>query len=237
MGICFEFLVSMLNDFIFVWVFCKNRLRTGNDTLTGVNCFQLIQFVFFVIQLRNSFMKLNKLMLAAIVTAGISTMAHAANSGNGKVTFTGAIIDAPCSITPESVDQTVDLGQVSSVALKNGGKSNPRPFTIDLENCSFEAVGGNTQKNKVAVTFTGMESSSVAGLLGITGTAQGAAVAITDGSGDVIKLGQPTKPQALQLGNNTLTFSAYLQGASTAAATTIVPGNFQSVADFTLAYN
>lgn len=181
-------------------------------------------------------MKLNKLVLAAIVTAGVSTMANAADSGHGKVTFTGSIIDAPCSITPESVDQTVDLGQISNVALKNGGKSNPRTFSIDLENCSFEAVDGVPQKNKVAVTFTGMESSAVSGLLGITGTAQGAGVGITDGTGELIKLGQPTNSQSLQLGNNTLTFSAYLQGASS-ATTNILPGSFQSVADFTLAYN
>ncbi|HCR1077320.1 TPA: type 1 fimbrial protein [Enterobacter cloacae] len=182
-------------------------------------------------------MKLNKIMMAAVMAFGMSSVAHAADEGHGKVTFTGSIIDAPCSITPESVDQTVDLGQISNVALKNGGKSNPRPFSIDLENCSFEADNeGAIQKNKVSVTFTGAESSSVDGLLGITGAAQGAAVAITDGSGDVISLGQPTKAQALQEGSNTLSFSAYLQGASDPKAA-IVPGDFQAVADFTLAYN
>lgn len=182
-------------------------------------------------------MKLNKIMMVAVVAFGMSSVAYAADQGHGKVTFTGSIIDAPCSITPESVDQTIPLGQISNVTLKNGGKSNPRPFSIDLENCSFEAdAQGNPQKNKVAVTFTGMESSSVSGLLGITGTAQGAAVAITDGSGDVISLGQKTKAQALKDGNNTLSFSAYLQGA-TASSTAIVPGDFQAVADFTLAYN
>ena len=182
-------------------------------------------------------MKLNKVMMATVLAVGVSSTAFAADQGHGKVTFTGSIIDAPCSITPESIDQTVELGQISNVALKNGGKSNPRPFSIDLENCSFEAdAQGNPQKNKVAVTFTGMESSSVSGLLGITGTAQGAGVAITDGSGDVISLGQPTKTQTLQEGNNTLSFSAYLQGAS-ASGTAIVPGDFQAVADFTLAYN
>ncbi|MDI6978669.1 type 1 fimbrial protein, partial [Serratia sp. Se-RSBMAAmG] len=32
---------------------------------------------------------------------------------SGKVTFTGSIIDAPCSIAPGSVDQTVSLGAIS----------------------------------------------------------------------------------------------------------------------------
>ncbi|MBH3000358.1 fimbrial protein [Serratia marcescens] len=171
-------------------------------------------------------MKLNKIMLAAAVAFGLSSTAYA-DQGHGKVTFTGAIIDAPCSISPESIDQTVEMGQISKVALQNGGKSTPRNFSIDLENCSFEA--GN---NKVTATFTGMESES--GLLGIHGSASGAGIAITDGAGTVIELGQPTKEQELQAGNNTLSFAAYVQGE---AASDIIEGDFQAVADFTLAYN
>ncbi|EKS6735760.1 fimbrial protein [Enterobacter ludwigii] len=179
-------------------------------------------------------MKLNKIMVAAVMSLGVSSFAFA-EQGSGKVTFTGSIIDAPCSISPESVDQTVELGQISNVALKNGGKSEPRPFSIDLENCSFEsAAEGGVQKNKVTVTFTGMESSD--GLLAITGTAKGAGIAITDGAGEVISLGQPTTPQTLQQGKNTLSFAAYMQG-DTKQGAVITEGSFQSVADFTLAYN
>ncbi|HAT5000941.1 type 1 fimbrial protein [Serratia marcescens] len=182
-------------------------------------------------------MKLNNIMMAAAVAFGLSSTAFAADQGHGKVTFTGAIIDAPCSINPDSVDQTVELGQISKVALLSGGKSTPRNFSVDLENCTFEKdAGGAPLKNKVALTFTGMESQANNGLLGITGTAKGASVAITDGSGAVIKLGQPTKTQELQNGNNTLSFSAYLQG-DTASGAVLTEGDFQAVADFTLAYN
>lgn len=183
-------------------------------------------------------MKLNNIMMAAVVAFGMSSSAFAADQGHGKVTFTGSIIDAPCSINPDSVDQTVELGQISKVALLNGGQSTPRNFSIDLENCTFDAdaVTGALVKNKVALTFTGMESQANNGLLGITGNAKGAAVAITDGSGAVIKLGKATKTQELQNGNNTLSFAAYLQG-DTASNATITEGDFQAVADFTLAYN
>lgn len=177
-------------------------------------------------------MKMNKALLAAAVVLGMSSLAHAADQGHGKVTFTGSIIDAPCSIAPESVDQTVELGQVSNAALQGSGKSTPKNFGITLENCSF---GTPAAKNKVAVTFTGMESAAGNGLLGITGTAKGASVAITQADGQVIKLGTPTKEQALQDGNNTLSFAAYMQGDGASAA--ITEGEFQAVADFTLAYN
>ncbi|CAM4155813.1 fimbrial protein [Serratia silvae] len=177
-------------------------------------------------------MKLNKIMMVAVMAFGMSSLAHAAvkDQGHGKVTFTGSIIDAPCSITPDSIDQTIELGQISKVALKDGGKSTPRNFSIDLENCEV----GEKDNNKVTVTFTGMESIASNGLLGITGTAKGASVAITDGSGKVIELGKATKAQLLQNGNNTLSFAAYMQGDGASAAVT--EGEFQTVADFTLAY-
>ncbi|CAM3997524.1 fimbrial protein [Serratia silvae] len=186
-------------------------------------------------------MKLNKIMLAAVMAFGISSVAQAAvvDQGSGKVTFTGSIIDAPCSISPKTSDQTVELGQISKFELKNGGKSSPRNFTVDLENCDL-----SEGKNKVTLTFTSAGSTSTAdsGLLGITGHAKGASIAITDGAGSLIKLGTKSNPQQLQDGNNTLNFSAYLQGHTAATGEGAAPvepvteGKFQAVADFTLAY-
>lgn len=180
--------------------------------------------------------KINQAILAAAIALGVTSMAQAADQGHGKVTFTGSIIDAPCSIAPDSVDQTVELGQISNVALKDGGKSTPRNFGIDLENCTFSTDDkGGLVKNKVTVTFTGMESAANNGLLGISGTAKGASVAITDGDGQIIKLGQANKPYSMQSGNNKLTFAAYVQGDG--AETAVTEGEFQAVADFTMAYN
>ncbi|HGM5808611.1 fimbrial protein [Serratia marcescens] len=183
-------------------------------------------------------MKLNKIMLAAVMALGVSSVAHAADQGHGKVTFSGSIIDAPCSIAPDSLDQTVELGAISNVALKDGGKSTPRNFQIKLENCELitETKDGKTKNNSVALTFSGAASSVNANLLGITGTAKGAGIGITDGAGNDIKLGTATGAQTLQNGANTLSFAAYLQGTKASEAGSIVPGEFQSVADFTLAY-
>lgn len=177
------------------------------------------------------FEKMNKSMLVAAMILAISTQSHA-DQGHGKVTFAGAVIDAPCSISPESVDQTVELGQISNLSLKDGGHSTPKYFNIRLENC---ALGTPATKNKVQVTFSGMGSVAGNGLLGITGNASGASVAITDGAGTPIELGKPTKEQVLQDGNNSLNFAAYMKGDGTAA--TITEGDFQAVTNFTLAYN
>lgn len=180
-------------------------------------------------------MNMNKILLATVMAFSVSSLAQAADQGHGKVTFTGSIIASPCSIAPESIDQTVPLGAISNVALKNGGKSTPRNFQIKLENCDLNSAEGAGKNNTVSLTFTGSSSEADSKLLGITGTAKGAGIALTDGSGTNIELGKATKAITLQNGPNTLSFSAYLQGSADEDAV-IVPGEFQSVADFTLAY-
>jgi type 1 fimbria pilin len=161
--------------------------------------------------------------------APVAPITSTGDQGRGKITFTGSIIDAPCSIAPESSDQTVNLGQISNVALKNGGKSVPRDFSIKLEQCDIATL------KTVTTTFSGSASKSNPDLLGIVGTASGASIAITDMGSNPIKLGEATTSKTLSNGNNTLHYSAYLQGDSGDSAK-ITPGEFSGIADFTLAY-
>lgn len=173
-------------------------------------------------------MKLNKTVLGMSLAFGIVAFANAADQGHGTVTFSGSIIDAPCSISSETANQEVNLGAVSNVALKGGGKSVPQSFDIKLEQCDPATL------KTVTTTFTGDKSAANPDLLGITGTAKGASVAITDLASNVIKLGTATTPKDLSDGDTTLRFSAYLQGDG--ASATIIPGNFSAVAEFKLAY-
>jgi type 1 fimbria pilin len=189
-------------------------------------------------------MNMNKNLIAAVLaTVAMGSMvstANAANQGSGSVTFTGSIIVAPCSIAPESVDQTVNLGSVANKALMKGGKSSPQNFNIKLQGCDLDGLANNT----VTATFTGAASKANASNLGLNGTASGASIVLTQG-GTAIKLGEATTATKVAEGNNTLSFAAYLQGdpATTAAVGTtpavypsIVAGDFKSVANFTLAY-
>ncbi|WP_339275245.1 fimbrial protein [Enterobacter asburiae] len=166
--------------------------------------------------------------ISAVLFSGVASADTFKDQGHGKVTFVGSIIDAPCSIDTKSVNQIVSLGQVANKVLDNGGKSEPKAFHINLKDCELD-----TQKT-VEVTFTGATDANNAAMLGITGSASGAGIMLTDGSGTPITLGQATAGQTLQDGNNTLAFSAYLQGDN--ASGTVVPGAFTSVTNFTLKY-
>ncbi|MEJ3976662.1 fimbrial protein [Providencia rettgeri] len=194
-------------------------------------------------------MKFNKITTALIFTACLATFGVQAASepsqGSGKITFTGSIIEAACSINPDSTNQEIDLGQIAKSQLKDNGQSTPRNFDILLENCSFEeespvGPGEDTRAlvgNTVKITFGGSPAAGSAGpintLLGITGTAKGAGVAITDGSGTVIELNKESNGRELINGDNTLNFSAYLQGIDDASLAT---GEFTAVTNFTLSY-
>ncbi len=168
-------------------------------------------------------------LASMILLAGSSSAVYAAGAGGGTVTFEGAIIEAACSIDPDSVDQTVKLGQVAKSQLEAGGNASPEAFYIKLKGCDLASLTDKT----VTTTFTGAASAAVPGALGIVGDAQGAGIMMVDGSGTVITLGTATIPQLLQDGNNTLTYSAYLKGA---ASGTITPGEFTAVTNFSLAY-
>ncbi|KMM85751.1 Pilin (type 1 fimbria component protein) [Pseudomonas taetrolens] len=166
-------------------------------------------------------------LVSMILLASTASAVHAAGAGSGVITFEGAIIEAACSISPESVDQTVGLGQVAKSELEAGGTGNPEPFYIKLVGCDTSTL------NTVTSTFTGAESVAVPGALGIVGTASGAGIMMRDGTGAQIVLGTATTPQRLQDGDNTLSFGAYLQGS---AAGTVTPGKFTAVTNFSLAY-
>lgn len=108
-------------------------------------------------------MRNNKIVLA-MATAGMMccTSAFAApiattDAGGGTITFSGSVIEAPCSIVPESQNIQVNLGQVSAKSLASpDSHSSMVPVSINLVGCSFDApaTGETTVKySKVAVTF------------------------------------------------------------------------------------
>lgn len=174
---------------------------------------------------------MKKIILAALISGAMSSSVFAADAGSGTVTFTGSIIEAPCSIAPGEENQEVPLGQVSNVTLAAGGASSAQPFTIQLEGCNLE------DDNQVTVTFNGTAAGATgtpgADFLQITGDASGAAVKLMNASGATVPVNSGNTQNYVE-GDNTLKFSAALQGLEGA---TVVPGNFQAVTNFTLAYN
>ncbi|EDJ2557648.1 long polar fimbrial protein LpfA [Salmonella enterica subsp. enterica serovar Poona] len=114
----------------------------------------------------------NKIILA-MAAAGMMCASSAfadvipppSDSGNGTITFSGSVIEAPCTISPVSQNILVDLGQVSTKSLTADGETSPDPAKIEisLRGCAFEesnpAPSSGTdlgQKSKVDVEFSNL---------------------------------------------------------------------------------
>lgn len=195
----------------------KNRLNVSKNTI-----YQIISLLFFEENMK-------KLILFALVSGAMSTSAMAVDMGHGKINFTGNIISSPCSIDPESDEQTVELGKITDTTLLGGGKSSPQTFDVALTNCNSATLSKGVQ-----LTFTGSPADFDTSnqTLGIVGTASGAGVQITNGAGQVVKLGEASPFQMIQDGKNTLRFAAYVIGDGD----NVKVGEFSSVANFTLNY-
>lgn len=182
-------------------------------------------------------MKMVKTALAGlVVSALLSSGAMAANNpGGGTVTFTGNIVDAPCSIAPESANQTVDMGVLSNSAIRNG-TTPVKNFNIRLENCDLQkynadgtpATGGTW--SGVKVTFTGATVGTSNEYLAI---ADNVGIELTQ-NGKTLAMNTPTDKVLLQTGDQTLLFGAQVKAVDTTKA--IPLKNFTSVANFTMAY-
>lgn len=176
--------------------------------------------------------------LAFATLLGLSGQLQAAtNQGNGTVEFFGAIIDAPCSIKPESVDQTVEMGQVANATLMEYGAGSPQNFQIKLVGCAISTA------SSVEVTFKGNtlgfsprgadSGNGDTHLLLNSATAKGAGIKIRNmNNGEDVRFGVPTKFTGLLDGSNELRFNATLERISDS----VEPGEFTAMADFVLAY-
>ncbi|MCP1266290.1 fimbrial protein [Aeromonas hydrophila] len=177
-------------------------------------------------------MKANKILVAMGVGSMLlcGSAVAAGGAGSGKVTFNGEIINAPCSVAPESVDQVVEMGQVSTKELVNGGESNSKPFSIKLLNCEISDT-----EDAVKVTFSGASEQDGLLLIG-GGDAAGAGIKMTAPGGAPIVLGTPTAAFNLVNGDNELPFSAVLKGFTDQTAKPLQAGAFTAVTNFTLSY-
>ena len=156
------------------------------------------------------------------------------SAGSGKVTFNGEIINAPCSVDSDSVDQVVYLGQISTKQLAKGGESDEKngKFSIKLLNCEVTPAD-----DAIKVTFSGSQDPNDTSLLVIGGQAAGAGIKMIAPGGATVVLGQPTAAYTLSNGDNELPFSAVLKGYDVHnAANPLRAGDFTAVTNFTLSY-
>lgn len=178
---------------------------------------------------------IKSVIAGAVAMAVVSFGANAAPQGQGKVTFNGTVVDAPCGIDAQSADQSIDFGQVSKVLLNNGGTSTPKNFDIKLTDCDITGykAGGANKAGTVSLTFSGVQAG--ADMLQTVGTTN-TAILITDPHGKAVKFDGATATGVSSLvdGDNTIHFTALVK--KDASGNDVAEGAFSAVANFNLSY-
>ncbi|HDW7645115.1 TPA: type 1 fimbrial protein [Escherichia coli] len=176
---------------------------------------------------------MKKLFLGASITMALAVSgANAAEiQGQGTVNFKGEVIDSPCSIAPESVDQTIQFGQISKAVLEKGGESVRKSVDIKLINCEFDAP------KTVTATFSGATGDTTKNELTTAGNT-GVAIVMSAADGTQVSFdgSSPAGKLALKPGENTLKYVTWVKkGTDTKGA--VSEGAFEAVAQFNLTYN
>ncbi|OCA63273.1 fimbrial protein [Aeromonas piscicola] len=178
-------------------------------------------------------------LLISLMLSPVIAVAAIPRAGDGlelrgdKLNLHGRIIDQPCVIAPESLDQAVDMGVVDVRELYANGAGAQVPFVIRLTNCKPGIF------RMAKVTFTGAQDAQLSGGLAFSaGSAKGAGIRLYDATQTQLDLG--TASRGYVLGGSTeneLLFSARVEGHPGAiAAKSITPGDYTAVANFIVSY-
>lgn len=172
--------------------------------------------------------QLHFIAIASIISGASLTGAHAAD---GTIQFNGEIIDAACTVSASSANQTVTLGQISENAFSAAGDTaGATAFQIDLTSCPASVTSA-------AVKFDGTPyqgDNSALALTPVNGVATGVGIQIRNADNTVLPLFTESQRVTLsQAGTNTLKFNA----AYVAKAATVTAGPANATATFSVVYN
>ncbi|MEZ8088070.1 fimbrial protein [Vibrio sp. 1S139] len=171
---------------------------------------------------------MNPLIIATFVCGLISaTPALAENETN--VYFKGEIVESACGIAPESIDQTIELGQSPThIFQAQGDRSTPVPFDIKLVECDTTVAS--------TADFTFLSNPDTSGnLFSVEGGATGVGVRILH-NGLPINNGDVAASNVLVDGTNIVSFSAAYEANTDVATTPVTAGNAESWALLRVAY-
>ncbi|AHG20038.1 fimbrial protein [Chania multitudinisentens RB-25] len=175
---------------------------------------------------------------ALLVTLSVcGTSAVAKNQGYGRVYLGGEIVETPCGIASDSLDQTIDFGLISIADAAPGSQplliSSRRYFQIKLVNCVLASqIKPGVSYHAMNVIFDGAADNEEPELLAVTGAAKGIAIELLTDAGSRLALGSSTADYLLVDDHNVLNFSAQLKLHPGYAQA----GEFSSLVKFTLSY-
>lgn len=175
---------------------------------------------------------MKKTLICSFVLSSVFFASAASANFGGRINFEGDVVNGTCAVDANSVNQTIQLGQVRSSAFTAVGQvAGAVPFSIQLNDCD------TTNANNAMVGFIGNAAASDPNALTVSGgagAATGIGIYISDRSSTVLTPdGTASTPVMLQNGKNVLPFHA--QYVSVAA--NVTPGTANATTTFHMTYN
>jgi type 1 fimbria pilin len=145
----------------------------------------------------------------------------------------GALVAEPCVIPPGEEEIRLDFGSIVDKYLYANSRTLGQAFDINLTECDL------TLGNSVNVTFIGMESVALPGLLALDSgsEATGVAIGIETQAMQPVLVNQTSEKFPLQAGGNRIELQAYVRGEPAALSNHAIGyGAFTATATFSLEY-
>lgn len=173
---------------------------------------------------------MNKKLIALAIISG-SAFASVAHAADGTINFTGNILDAACTVSSATKNQTVPLGDVSRTAFAAvGDTAAPTHFSIVLQNCPATVTNAS-------VKFDGPIDAANSNLLALTpatGIATGVGIGIYEqDASTLIPIATDSASKVLTTTADTQ-FDFIAKYVATSAAVTMGPAD--AATNFTITY-
>ncbi|WP_312951741.1 fimbrial protein [Superficieibacter sp.] len=159
------------------------------------------------------------------------TLTASVQAYDGRVNITGTITDNTCTLSQDSENITVEMGNVSNRQFyQPGAGAAYEKFTINIEKC------GSTV-NGVTVSFNGAADSAYPGLLALSagaGNASGVGVALYNADKSPIPIGDDSQLLPLIGGQQSAHLNFYARYVADGGA--VAAGTANASATFILTY-
>ncbi|MDH1321541.1 type 1 fimbrial protein [Enterobacter bugandensis] len=127
----------------------------------------------------------------------------------GHVRMQGSIIETPCAIALNSIDQSIDMSVLPIEKIMRDGGGPTRPFKIRMVGCNFAPVRAHQQERSAFyITFDGTATNN--GLFAVHGQGRGVGLQIANEDGYMAAPGQPIPVGKLLPGNDVLNYTLRL---------------------------
>lgn len=167
--------------------------------------------------------------IAATFIFGLMSATPALAENTTNVYFKGEIVESACGLSPDSIDQTIQLGQQPTHIFKaKGDRSTPVPFQVKLTDCD------TTVATKAEFTFDS-NPDTTGDLFSVEGGATGVGVRILH-DGNPIDNGDVAASNVIVDGTNIASFSAAYEANVDVTATPVTAGVAESWALLRVTY-